>query len=247
MRRIFTISKRLAALVALAVGPVVAASCKAGPSTLLPDLVQVRPSAISFVQRGGRTLLVFASAVENVGRGPLLVAGTRAGTGGPMRIRQLVRRSDGSTVVRPLAGALVYAVSESHAHWHFADFDRYELRDGAGALVRPARKTGFCLGDRYRRASLRLPGEPAFAVLTAECGRGRPGLTRLVQGISVGYGDDYVPELEGQSIDVTGLPAGRYLLVHRVNAARALVESDELPGNPLAPAGVDTETDTEAR
>jgi hypothetical protein len=41
----------------------------------------------------------------------------------------------------------------------------------------------------------------------------------------VGYGDDYDPTLEGQYVDVTGLAAGRYLLVHRVNETQALHES----------------------
>jgi hypothetical protein len=45
------------------------------------------------------------------------------------------------------------------------------------------------------------------------------------EGISVGYGDDYDPTLEGQYVDVTGLPAGRYVLVHRVNESGALQES----------------------
>ena len=44
------------------------------------------------------------------------------------------------------------------------------------------------------------------------------------QGISPGFGDDYVPEKEGQSIDVTGLPPGRYVLVHRANPDRTLRE-----------------------
>jgi hypothetical protein len=34
-----------------------------------------------------------------------------------------------------------------------------------------------------------------------------------------------VPSLEGQYIDVTGLPPGRYLLVHRVNGDRELREA----------------------
>ena len=73
----------------------------------------------------------------------------------------------------------------------------------------------------------------------------------------MGYGDDYVPALEGQSIDVTGLPGGRYLLVHRVNATASLLESEydnnqasvvvELPGNRSPTRGVEMETDTEAR
>jgi hypothetical protein len=43
------------------------------------------------------------------------------------------------------------------------------------------------------------------------------------QGISPGFGDDYVPLKEGQSIDVTGL-RGRFVLVHRVNPDRVLRE-----------------------
>jgi hypothetical protein len=178
------------------------------------------------VRREGRQLLVFASAVENVGRGPLIVVGSRASRADiRMALRQLVRRSDGSTRAFEVAGTLRYEVAETHAHWHLLDFDRYELRDASGGrLVLPSRKTGFCLGDRYAVPRPRPAGAPAFAVYTQECGRGAPRLLRVVQGISVGYGDDYVPELEGQSIDVTGLADGRYVLVHRVNPSSALRE-----------------------
>jgi hypothetical protein len=37
-------------------------------------------------------------------------------------------------------------------------------------------------------------------------------------GLSVGYGDSYRAFLDGQSIDITNVPEGRYYLVHRVNA-----------------------------
>jgi hypothetical protein len=46
------------------------------------------------------------------------------------------------------------------------------------------------------------------------------------EGISPGYGDDYVPTLEGQYVELDGVPAGRYRLVHRVNPTRALREAD---------------------
>jgi hypothetical protein len=49
-------------------------------------------------------------------------------------------------------------------------------------------------------------------------------VTTLREGISVGYGDDYDAHLEGQEIDITGLPPGRYLLVHTVNPDRSLAE-----------------------
>ncbi len=92
-------------------------------------------------------------------------------------------------------------------------------------LVAPDRKTGFCLGDRYE-VQLQLGRAEPEPTYTGECGKGQRGLLRLLEGISVGYGDDYDAHLEGQSFDITGLDAGRYLLVHRVNADRVLRETD---------------------
>jgi hypothetical protein len=199
------------------------------PEELLPDLDQAVPSAISVVRLGDTYGLTFASAVDNVGRGPLLIEGSRPARSMPtMAVRQAVRREDGSTRARTTRDRMRYVRSETHAHWHLLGFERYELRRaGDGALVSPDRKTGFCLGDRYdTRANARLEGEPEEAVWTEECGRGEPGLLEVREGISPGYGDDYVPELEGQYVDVTGVRPGRYVLVHRANPERTLEESD---------------------
>ena len=99
---------------------------------------------------------------------------------------------------------------------------RYELRTAQGdRLVRPDRKTGFCLGDRYDAGD--RPRKPRSPVFTGDCNRD-PEALAVREGISVGYGDDYAPQLEGQYIDITGLPAGRYVLVHRVNRAGMLRE-----------------------
>jgi hypothetical protein len=113
---------------------------------------------------------------------------------------------------------LRYVRSATHQHWHLAAFERYELRR-AGALVGRDRKTGFCLNDAYEtRALNRMPR------WTGDCGARRPNARTIREGISPGFGDDYVPQREGQSIDVTGLPPGRYVLVHRANPGRALQE-----------------------
>ena len=196
------------------------------PGERLPDLDQALPGAISIETREGRRVLVFASAVDNIGTGALVIAGSRTSRGvGTMRIRQLVTQADSSTVVRNLPGRLQYVRSETHSHWHLLGFERYALRRTSdGRLVAPDRKTGFCLGDRYRIASP-PPAAPPKAVWVRECGRGRTRLLRLRQGISPGYGDDYVPALEGQLVDLTGVPDGRFLLVHRVNADRSIRES----------------------
>ena len=55
---------------------------------------------------------------------------------------------------------------------------------------------------------------------------GGRGLLSMAEGISPGYGDDYVPSLEGQYLVLDGLPAGRYRLWHRANPERALRESN---------------------
>ena len=181
----------------------------AGP---LPDLDQATPFGVSVVRRGGRSLLVFGSAVDNVGRASLVVEGRRVG--GTMRTWQVV---GGRRVALPVR--LRYVVSETHLHWHFPGFERYELRRLGGALVGRDRKTGFCLRDAYETRALgRRP------VWTTECARGRPDALIVRQGISPGFGDDYVPLKEGQAIDVTGL-RGRFVLVHRANPDRVLRES----------------------
>src|SRR5262245_20212263 len=191
-----------------------------GPEELLPDLDQALPTKLEIVEEGDTYRLVFASAVDNVGSGPLLIDGARPDRNAVgMAISQLVRRTDGSTREREVPGELRFASTATHAHWHLLGFEVYELRAVAGgAEAVPSEKTGFCLGDRYEtEPGAGAEGKPPRAVWTDECGRDQPGLLTLRQGISPGYGDDYDPALEGQFVDVTSVPAGRYLLVHRAN------------------------------
>jgi hypothetical protein len=177
----------------------------------LPDLDQATPFGVSVVHRHGRSLLVFGSAVDNVGGGPLVVEGRRVG--GEMRTWQAV---GGRRIALPVR--LRYVRSETHEHWHFPAFERYELRRLDGRLAGRDHKTGFCLRDAYETHPLGLP-----PVWTTECARGRPRAATVRQGITPGFGDDYVPLKEGQSIDVTGL-LGRFVLVHRANPDRVLRE-----------------------
>ena len=212
----------------------VAVAADAGESTSaaqLPDLVQEKPAQlqVSTVRtiKGPRFRLGFRSGVHNAGTGPLLIEGSRPSPAQVnMVARQVVKHDDGQITIKESVGVLRYTRSPSHRHWHLTRFDDYELwRDGRP--VKPAQKTGFCLGDRYDVEHFEdWPGEPRVSVWRAQCGLDRPDLLRLRQGMSVGFGDSYDPQLEGQYIDVTGLPAGRYDLVHRVNANGALLESD---------------------
>lgn len=203
------------------------------PTMLLPDLVQEAPAQLQVATvtgaKGPRFRLGFRSGVHNAGTGPLLLDAGRPSTAQlNMTVDQIVRHDDGRFTKRPGIGSLRYTRSPGHTHWHLLRFDDYELRSaGDNALVKPAQKTGFCIGDRYDVDHFEdWPNEPRISVWKQQCGLNRPELLRLRTGMSVGFGDDYSPQLEGQYIDVTGLPAGDYDLVHRVNSDGSLLESD---------------------
>ena len=229
----------LAAVVAVPAAP--SAPTRGGATALeelLPDLDIAAPYGF-FARRGNvrevrkgatrRFRLSFASAADNVGVGPLIVVGHRSGGDVlEMTADQIVRLADGSTRVVGAVGSLEYVAERTHEHWHLLRFMVYELRRASDfELVRPDRKTGFCLGDRYETdVTTALPNEPGDPSYTTDCGGGEAGLLSVEEGISVGYGDDYKFWRDGQYIDVTGLPPGRYVLVHRVNPNRRLLESD---------------------
>lgn len=197
------------------------------PGDLLPDLVQESPQNIGVVHVRGHDLLGFRSAVHNAGDGPLIIAASRPNTRTPdMTAEQVVTRSDGSTRRIGGVGFLRYVRSPDHSHWHFEPFERYELRrDGSSVGVVRDRKRGFCLGDRYRAEPRPAASLDAPAYLT-RCGFTKPTRLSLTEGISVGWGDDYGAYLDSQHIDVTNVPAGRYLLVHTVNARGRILERD---------------------
>ena len=201
----------------------------------LPDLDQETPSMLQVkaFESGGRTTyrVGFRSAVRNIGDGPLEVVGTRPDRETPyMSVAQVVERAGMSPNVVPDVGRMQYTISPDHRHWHYLGFERYELQRYE---LRPAgtteplvkdRKTGFCLGDRYPVTTRPLPAAPPEPVYTGSCGLGEAERLSMRAGISVGYGDDYHAFLEGQDLPLTGLPEGRYVLVHRVNVDRGLRE-----------------------
>jgi glucose/arabinose dehydrogenase len=208
---------------------VLTASPQAGAvdHALLPDLDQETPGTLQIASTGPRGRrrwwLGFSSAVSNVGAGPLKIVGHRADTSTPAMVATQV--IDGAAEVIPDVGRLRYVRSMTHQHWHLMHFDRYELRraGSARAVVRD-RKSGFCLGDRYRVESQPVLAAPPQPVITGRCGLRQPGLLDVSEGISVGYGDVYNAYLEYQQLELGGLKGGRYVLVHTVNGDGRLRE-----------------------
>jgi hypothetical protein len=191
----------------------------------LPDLDQRPPTDLTIVSLGGRWALGFTSAVENLGRGPLLIRGMRRQGAVTMRADQVIEFGDGRKLTVPRIGRLRYEPHPPHFHWHLQPFEAYTLRSVANPnVVVRDRKSGFCLVDRYGNAVLPAPkiAPPRF---TSNCATGRPGARTVVEGSSPGYRDRYPAFFHGQDVDVTGLPAGLFVLAHQANPLRAAREA----------------------
>jgi hypothetical protein len=194
----------------------------------LPDLDPETPGQLTILPTGTaghrHWLLGFSAAASNVGKGPLTITGNRPNTSKPTMTAEQVISGSYPQVV-PDVGEMRYVVSPTHNHWHLLHFMRYELRRAGSARASARdRKSGFCLGDRYRAPGSPLPRAPAQPLLTGHCGLYEPGLLSVSEGISVGYGDIYPAYVEFQDLPLDGLPDGRYVLVQTVNPEGRLHE-----------------------
>ena len=192
---------------------------------LRPDLEQQAPSELELKtvatgeRKRKRFLLGFRSATDNIGEGPLSVFAFRQSPVVPtMRASQRVRLIGGGIRTYPRVGFLRYTYSASHDHWHLLGFQRYELRraDDHRLVVRD-RKSGFCLTDRWGNAAQGFVGRRPRPVYTDYCERSNTGALIVSQGTTVGYSDVYPAHFHGQNIDVTRVPGGVYVLVHRAS------------------------------
>jgi hypothetical protein len=223
VRRLVAASIAFVAVFTIAVDAASGGSPRAGE--LLPDLRAVAPYDVRTSGDGERFVIGFGSTSQNVGEAELKMRGSRASSASlTMSADQLVALKNGKERVYSGAGTFAYITEETHRHWHWLGFMRYELRRATDlSLVNPDVKSGFCVADRQRVPGYDLP--PDFPDPTW-CEQDNPAATQLVVGMSVGWGDPYEALIEGQEIGVTGVPAGTYYVVHSVNPKRLLRESD---------------------
>jgi hypothetical protein len=125
----------------------------------------------------------------------------------------------------PNIGVLRYTIAPPHQHWHLMDFQRYELRRASDhSVVVADRKSGFCLADHWAQVAGSIPGKPRHAVFHGNCKQFEPDALAVEEGTSVGYTDRYPAYFHGQSLEVTHVPTGTYVLVHRANGELPLRE-----------------------
>jgi hypothetical protein len=200
------------------------------PPGLLPDLQPLPPYELQLELRYGgvRRLLHFSHAIWNRGAGDLELHGWYDRFSGIVRVRQLLRSAGGS-YADSQTGEFVF--HNRHEHWHWEGFSRYEILalqpdDTSGPALVSSEKVGFCLRDDERmpayKAGFPLPASQALRPRArfGDCGWQK-------QGLSPGWLDIYGYQLDGQSLDVTELEDGIYILRTLVDPADLLLESDE--------------------
>lgn len=237
MNRLATNLRNPRLLAALGVSAIIVTAAAVGTSAtagggvdLVPDLAQAAPRDIVIAKRkervrvrgklkkGNVVRVAFTSEVYNVGNGPFIVNGARKSTKVTnMTASQVINSTDGSSRTVSNTGVWYYATNSDHEHWHYKKFDVFTLKNHSGKLVANSSKQGFCLGDRGKGLQS-LPNAVAQPVYVEHCGLKKRRLLSINGGISVGWGDDYNAFLEGQSINVTKVPAGTYCLEHRATS-----------------------------
>jgi hypothetical protein len=207
---------------------------------LLPDLQTLPPSDFDIRLLGGnRRVLRLANTVWNSGTGPLELLGRFNSETGQTAVDQRLFAVNGTETLEPV-GEFVFHLGHDHFHIEgFARYDLWHLTEGGTPawIAATSAKLSYCVID----TDAIDPDNPAF-----ENRRRYLGCGRTRQGMSPGWGDEYNRYLEGQSLDITGLPDGLYALVSTANPDRRLIEADytnnsttvylRIVGNTVTPA-----------
>src|SRR3954451_16145099 len=181
----------------------------ASAAAVLPDLDQSAPSGIITRHDGDKWVLAFDSTVVNVGSGNLRLLGHRPDTTvNSATTDQIIDQSGGGTTTVANVGTMRYVNDVTHQHWHLLDFEHFWLTSTSGTRRRDT-KQGFCL----------------WQLSVNDCGLDEPNLLKIPMGMAPGGADQYKAAVAGNSVDITGLAAGDYVLAQRANATGLLRET----------------------
>ena len=177
---------------------------------VLPDLMPKPQLNVTTGQVDGRWHIFFSTIIVNVGKSDFLLRALREGNG--WRVEQGIPYSESGAAIVPTKAVLAWG-GDGHDHWHVARVATVRLvplgADGKPEKVagRTDTKVGFCFYDHTHELK-RGHEKPVYSVHSC----GEEDDTLIGVGLSVGWNDTYRQSLPGQSIDVSGLPDGRYRL-----------------------------------
>jgi hypothetical protein len=129
----------------------------------------------------------------------------------------------GDLVMGNPATNTLFTWASCHQHYHFEQFANYDLLDTNGNVVAIGHKVGFCLED------VKMWSPTANPSVKYNCN---------FQGIQKGWADVYAAGLPCQYIDITGVPAGDYVLRLIVNPDNLLPESNTANNTTLVPVTI---------
>jgi Lysyl oxidase len=116
----------------------------------------------------------------------------------------------------PVDNSACFHWSECHMHYHFQGFALYQLYSAdESRVITSGGKMAFCIEDVDQAPSSTLAPVPESEQYT--CAN---------QGLHVGYMDIYPIDKACQWVDITGVPAGNYVLSVTVNFEHIIAESD---------------------
>jgi hypothetical protein len=195
------------------------------PPTLVGNEVLFGCDPYEQAEQQRRRCLRFDTIVANLGTGALELRYDGRQMSDRIRAVQRIYRRNGAHVDRP-AGFFYW--DTAHGHFHYADFAVASLwratRDGrrlGSRPVRQGRKDGFCLEDLGAYSARAAPQQYEFPEACYPTVQPDGSLTQ-VNGISAGWLDAYDETLTNQSIEVTGMHDGYYLLQIAVDPHRTL-------------------------
>jgi hypothetical protein len=244
--RVGPITRRIAVLLGLVLAALAAAPAALG-APLIPDIRTAAlptdvPQDVAIVDPSGEPRqLVFDNAWRNYGAGPweTTPAGDPAADDcdsdgdfeNDVRIEQRVYEDDGDGIFERGtdaaftdhdAGCMFF--HPNHNHFHVGDVGLYSLlEEPTGAPVGASLKISFCLID-VDPFNTGMPGAPATSFYNpAQVCNDPDG----VQGVSIGWFDEYSRFTQGQAIDLTDVEAGNYCLRSHADPEQRFVELDE--------------------
>lgn len=209
-------------------GGQICADLLASSGGLCPDITEEAPRHLNVQRAQKKEWLRFTSTHWNDGAGPLQIRG--GGQVEPCQVEengtliqsvctfstQEILNASGQVVHKSPAGVAVF--HPDHNHWHQDNVADFVLRKDSlqGPIVGKATKVTYCLID-YDSAGNGLTSEKTYFECNAD-----------LQGISVGFGDEYHHATHGQEIDITTAPPGIYFLTHEADPTNKWLElSDE--------------------
>jgi hypothetical protein len=184
---------------------------------LIPELKTVVPQQLQIVNDHQNVVLRFSNGIANTGKGVWeMVPVIPADKNNPQGANQTFRDANGNKVGSCTTGSeSVY--HPAHKHFHISGVALFEVHALGidGKVIGNSLKVTSCLIDWVRLQGNSPDNERVYN----SCDSG-------VQGISPGWVDQYHMATEGQSIDITKAPAGKYYLVSTANPEKFFVEVD---------------------